>query len=130
MRREKKETDLKLPPKKEIVIYAPITDVQQELYKATLNKHMEILLNQKKVISVCLIKSNYYRYFVSNEIITAARYNRYRIVGLVDRFTHQVYVPERQTRLLNNCYINVPMSLLYPPRFLSSTPQAITLLLL
>lgn len=49
LRREKKETDLNLPPKKEIVIYAPITDVQQELYKATLNKHMEILLNQKKV---------------------------------------------------------------------------------
>lgn len=50
MRREKKETDLKLPPKKEIVIYAPITEVQQELYKATLNKHMEVLLNYKNVI--------------------------------------------------------------------------------
>lgn len=50
MRREKKETDLNLPQKKEIVIYAPITETQQELYKATLNKHMEILLNQNKVI--------------------------------------------------------------------------------
>jgi len=50
LRREKKETDLNLPQKKEIVIYAPITETQQELYKATLNKHMEILLNQNKVI--------------------------------------------------------------------------------
>ncbi|XP_050542217.1 lymphoid-specific helicase-like isoform X2 [Daktulosphaira vitifoliae] len=48
LRREKKETDLKLPPKKEVVIYAPVTERQQELYKATLNKHMEVLLKQQK----------------------------------------------------------------------------------
>lgn len=50
MRREKKETDLNLPKKKEIVIYAPMTETQHELYKATLNKHMDILLKQNKVI--------------------------------------------------------------------------------
>ena len=49
MRREKNETDLNLPPKKEIVIYAPLTETQKQLYEATLNKQMEILLNKKKV---------------------------------------------------------------------------------
>lgn len=49
LRREKRETDLKLPMKKEIVIYAPITETQHELYKATLDKHMDILLNKKQV---------------------------------------------------------------------------------
>jgi len=49
LRREKKDTDLKLPPKKEIVIYAPLTETQKVLYEATLNKQMEILLNKEKV---------------------------------------------------------------------------------
>ncbi|XP_060841457.1 lymphoid-specific helicase-like [Rhopalosiphum padi] len=48
LRREKKDTDLKLPPKKEIVIYAPLTETQKVLYEATLNKQMEILLNKEK----------------------------------------------------------------------------------
>ncbi|CAI6377398.1 unnamed protein product [Macrosiphum euphorbiae] len=48
LRREKNETDLNLPPKKEIVIYAPLTETQKQLYEATLNKQMEILLNKKK----------------------------------------------------------------------------------
>lgn len=50
MRREKKDTDLKLPPKKEIVIFAPITETQKRLYKATLNEEMDTLLNTKKVL--------------------------------------------------------------------------------
>ena len=54
MRREKNETDLNLPPKKEIVIYAPLTETQKELYEATLNKQMEILLNKKKVFFLLL----------------------------------------------------------------------------
>jgi len=49
LRREKNETDLNLPPKKEIVVYAPLTDKQRELYTATLDKHLEVLLNKKRV---------------------------------------------------------------------------------
>lgn len=68
LRREKSETDLNLPQKKEIVVYAPITEVQQELYKATLNKHMEILLKEEKVVlykpkTVLFIKIKRYLYF-------------------------------------------------------------------
>lgn len=36
-----------------------MTEYQQELYKATLNKHMEILLN-KEVILVLLLKTAIY----------------------------------------------------------------------
>lgn len=57
MRREKKETDLNLPPKKEIVIYAPLTEVQKKLYEATLNKQMEILLNKEKVILFFIVET-------------------------------------------------------------------------
>jgi len=55
LRREKIETDLNLPQKKEIVVYAPITELQQELYKATLNKHMEVLLKEEKVFLFCIL---------------------------------------------------------------------------
>uniref|UniRef100_A0A2S2PYX8 Lymphoid-specific helicase n=1 Tax=Sipha flava TaxID=143950 RepID=A0A2S2PYX8_9HEMI len=48
LRREKIETDLNLPPKKEVLIYAPLTEVQQHLYKATLNKQLDILLKKEE----------------------------------------------------------------------------------
>jgi len=44
------ETDLNLPPKKEIVIYAPVTEQQHKLYMATLSREMDTLLNRKSVI--------------------------------------------------------------------------------
>lgn len=50
MRRQKTETDLNLPPKKEIVIYAPVTELQHKLYMATLSKEMNTLLNKEPVI--------------------------------------------------------------------------------
>lgn len=58
LRREKIETDLKLPPKKEIVIYAPLTETQMELYEATLNRQMDILLNKPKVFFFIIITYN------------------------------------------------------------------------
>ncbi|XP_022175551.1 lymphocyte-specific helicase-like [Myzus persicae] len=50
LRRQKSETDLNLPPKKEIVIYAPVTELQHKLYMATLSKEMDTLLNKQPVI--------------------------------------------------------------------------------
>ncbi|XP_060867780.1 lymphoid-specific helicase-like isoform X3 [Metopolophium dirhodum] len=58
LRREKNETDLNLPPKKEIVIYAPLTETQKQLYEATLNKQMEILLNKKKDTEDLILEVN------------------------------------------------------------------------
>ncbi|VVC32978.1 Hypothetical protein CINCED_3A016157 [Cinara cedri] len=52
LRREKKDTDLKLPPKKEIIVYAPITKMQKKLYQATLNHQLEILEKKEKNIDI------------------------------------------------------------------------------
>lgn len=60
MRREKKETDINLPPKKEIVIYAPITETQKKLYEATLNMQFDVLTNAEKVIWFLLIANKLY----------------------------------------------------------------------
>ncbi|KAK0183283.1 hypothetical protein PV327_001338 [Microctonus hyperodae] len=38
LRREKKDVNLNIPPKKEIIVYAPITELQRDLYTATLNR--------------------------------------------------------------------------------------------
>lgn len=37
LRREKADVCLEIPPKKELVVYAPLTELQHDLYKAALN---------------------------------------------------------------------------------------------
>ncbi|EEB16258.1 lymphoid specific helicase, putative [Pediculus humanus corporis] len=48
LRREKKDVNLKLPPKKEILIYCPMTPSQKKLYQGILDKSIEILIKPKE----------------------------------------------------------------------------------
>lgn len=43
LRREKSEVCLDIPPKKELVVYAPLTELQHNLYKAVLNHDIDQL---------------------------------------------------------------------------------------
>jgi ATP-dependent DNA helicase len=44
LRRVKADVDLQIPPKKELLVYCPLSPFQQELYKATVNKTIEDLM--------------------------------------------------------------------------------------
>lgn len=48
LRRIKDEVNLKVPPKKELIVYAPLTELQHELYKAVLNYDLETLSKIEK----------------------------------------------------------------------------------
>lgn len=48
LRRIKSEVNLKIPPKKELVVYAPLTKLQHDLYKAVLNYDLETLSKIEK----------------------------------------------------------------------------------
>ncbi len=48
LRREKKDVELSLPPKKEILIYAPLSLKQQHMYKDCLNYSLGPLKNHSK----------------------------------------------------------------------------------
>lgn len=49
LRRLKTDVVLDLPPKKEILVYAPLTSKQESLYTAIMNKTIGKLLGQEKV---------------------------------------------------------------------------------
>lgn len=48
LRRTKAEVNLNIPPKKELVVYAPLTELQHELYEAVLNYDLETLSKIEK----------------------------------------------------------------------------------
>ncbi|KAK0095183.1 hypothetical protein PV326_009030 [Microctonus aethiopoides] len=52
LRREKEDVNLNIPPKKEIIVYAPVTELQRELYAATLNRdyHTMTKVNSESLI--------------------------------------------------------------------------------
>uniref|UniRef100_A0A672MZU0 Proliferation-associated SNF2-like protein n=1 Tax=Sinocyclocheilus grahami TaxID=75366 RepID=A0A672MZU0_SINGR len=57
LRRLKSDVTLEVPPKKEIVVYAPLTNKQEAFYMAIVNKTIAKLLGQEKVKPVSLTSS-------------------------------------------------------------------------
>ena len=47
LRRVKADVDLKIPPKKEVLVYCPMTDNQTEFYTATINKTIGDMVGSK-----------------------------------------------------------------------------------
>lgn len=50
LRRVKTDVDLKIPPKKEVLVYCPMTTKQRELYEATVNQTLQQLF---QVLVLC-----------------------------------------------------------------------------
>lgn len=50
LRRLKTDVALEVPPKKEIVVYAPLTAKQEALYTAVVNKTIAKMLGMEKVM--------------------------------------------------------------------------------
>ncbi|EFN82007.1 Lymphoid-specific helicase [Harpegnathos saltator] len=48
LRRLKSDVCLEVPPKKELIVYAPLTELQHNLYSAVLNRNIEILSKIKQ----------------------------------------------------------------------------------
>ena len=48
LRRVKADVDLKIPPKKEVLVYCPLTERQREMYEATVNRTISELIGEKK----------------------------------------------------------------------------------
>lgn len=49
LRRLKSDVTLEVPPKKEIIVYAPLTAKQEAFYTAVVNKTIGKMLGQEKV---------------------------------------------------------------------------------
>ena len=54
LRREKTDVCLDIPPKKEVVVYAPLTKLQHDLYKAVLNRDIHRLSKIDEAPLICL----------------------------------------------------------------------------
>lgn len=48
LRRVKAEVNLQIPPKKEIIVYAPLSDLQRNLYKAVLSRDIQKVIDSRK----------------------------------------------------------------------------------
>ncbi|KAL6256821.1 hypothetical protein P5V15_011760 [Pogonomyrmex californicus] len=71
LRRIKTDVCLEIPPKKELIVYAPLTELQHDLYKAVLNYDLEMLskiekpdtiiqtVNGEKPKRKCFLRSKY-----------------------------------------------------------------------
>ncbi|XP_043254729.1 lymphocyte-specific helicase-like [Colletes gigas] len=77
LRREKADVCLEVPPKKELIVYAPLTQLQHDLYKAVLNRDIQklSLMDEKLIIDTedgkrpkrkCTKKIDFNGYFGKN----------------------------------------------------------------
>ena len=65
LRRLKSDVDLEVPPKEEILVYAPLSTLQHKLYKMIVNKTILSITKQKKPE---LVKKN--RFFMTFQFVT------------------------------------------------------------
>lgn len=62
LRRLKSDVELSLPPKKEVLVYAPLTQKQETFYKAALDRTLLNIVGDKKVHICFIFDKRYYRY--------------------------------------------------------------------
>ena len=58
------DVDLRIPPKKEVIVYAPLRPLQKEFYAALIDKTIFAKIQEKNVSDLVFIsKSVSYKYF-------------------------------------------------------------------
>jgi len=55
LRRLKTDVDFVIPPKREVIVYAQLSAVQQEMYRCILNKTIEQLVRAPSATPVCFV---------------------------------------------------------------------------
>ena len=55
LRRLKTDVDFVIPPKREVIVYAQLSAVQQEMYRCILNKTIEQLVKAPSATPVCYV---------------------------------------------------------------------------
>ena len=56
LRRLKTDVDLSIPPKKELLVYAPLTKEQESYYKSTLDKTILDKIGEKHVSEIMVLR--------------------------------------------------------------------------
>ncbi|XP_046824794.1 lymphoid-specific helicase-like [Vespa crabro] len=68
LRREKSDVHLNIPPKKELIVYAPLTQLQHDLYKAVLNYDIDSKTEKESILQTldgsrpkrkCILKNTF-----------------------------------------------------------------------
>jgi ATP-dependent DNA helicase len=52
LRRLKSDVDLVIPPKRELLVYAPLTPLQHEMYRSVVDQTIETLINRDEKVSI------------------------------------------------------------------------------
>ena len=78
LRRLKSDVDLKIPPKKEVLVYAPLTQLQREMYSALVDRSILGYLDKKNV-RIAFIFLTLFR--MKNLSLVLLRYNACIMTG-------------------------------------------------
>ena len=60
LRRLKTDVDLRIPPKKEVIVYAPLRPLQKDFYAALIDRTIFAKIQQKNVSDVVFIQKIIY----------------------------------------------------------------------
>ncbi|KAK3908753.1 Lymphoid-specific helicase, partial [Frankliniella fusca] len=126
LRRVKSEVKLNLPPKKEIIVYAPMTPIQLELYRAVLDYNLNVLSAKKDEENIilekraCTTTKKYYNlnelFRAEDELEAAGPAEDKKMLVVEDKENHKfaIRVKMQNTGMMLRKIVNHPYLVQYP----------------